>query len=90
VTQITSFDHLIAKPVRNNGDVCNAPRTGIITCLRTDRWGTHAVILWDDDEAVGWERDGTPALINEAVSAIAAHTIAPAGTPFARFSLIAA
>ncbi len=81
----SNYTPLIGKPVRNNGDVCNAPRTGIITDLKTNRWGTFAVILWDEDEAIGWDH-GEAVHLNEPVSVIPAYSIHAAGER-SRFTL---
>lgn len=81
------FSALVGKKVRNNGDICNAPREGIVTDLRTDRFGTSAVILWDEDEAIGWEEDGEPVMINSPVDICPAHSIKPAGTR-SRFTVV--
>ena len=83
------FTALVGKRVRNNGDIRNAPRDGIITDLKTDRWGTFAVILWDEDEHIGWHDDGEATIVNEPVSVIPTHSIETAGKR-SRFTLIAA
>lgn len=48
---------IVGKRIRFKGDICNAPREGIITDLVQTRWGTDAVILWDTDETIGWTAD---------------------------------
>jgi hypothetical protein len=83
-----NFDALIGKRVRNAGDVCNASREGTVTEIKVTPWGTDALIRWDEPEAIGWERDGTPVLFNEAVSSVSAHSIDVPGTRYARFALI--
>ena len=42
------------RTVNYTGDIANAPRTGFIAEIERDRWGTHAVIVWDESESIGW------------------------------------
>ncbi len=67
--------------VHNRGDVCNAARDGVVEGVFTNRWGTHALIRWDDPESMGWERDGTAAPYSEPTSTI---SVAQIGAPGSR------
>jgi hypothetical protein len=70
---------LIGRTVHYTGDACNAPRDGYVADVYADRWGTHAVIAWDDAGEIG---------IGNATTTISAHMIAAAPKPGERFHLV--
>lgn len=72
---------LIGRTVNYAGDMANAPRTGYIADIVSDRWGTHAIIKWDDAEvATGWEDDGTPVKFHMPTTKISVREIAEEAT----------
>ena len=71
-------DSYIGRTVNYTGDVSNAPRTGFIASVVNDRWGNHAVIVWDDIESFGWDEFGDVAPVKNATTLIGLHQIVEA------------
>ena len=67
------MNSIVGKRIHYTGDICNAARFGIVTDLVTNRWGANAVILWDQDETIGWNEDGEAVEMNEPVTTVRAH-----------------
>lgn len=75
--------------VAYTGDVCNGPREGVVDGTYRNRWGAFALIRWDTDQMIGWERDGTPVTCQgDFFQEVAIHTIEPAPKAGARFHLL--
>jgi len=71
-------DLLLNKRVRNKGDICNAPREGTITDIASNRWGTFAIVTYDEPENQGWEYDddtgaNEPVKYTQPTSEVPAH-----------------
>jgi hypothetical protein len=76
----------IGRRVLNRGDVCNAPREGTITAVRSDQWGTFATVTYDTCETVGWYDDGSPIVFLQATGDVALRDIAEPDAPgYSRF-----
>ena len=70
---------IIGRTVNYTGDTANAPRTGFVASVETDRWGTDAVIIWDESESIGWDEFGDTVASKTETSRIGVKQIVEAG-----------
>ena len=74
----TTAQNIIGRTVNYTGDISNAPRTGFVASVETDRWGTDAVIIWDESESIGWDEYGDAVAVKAETSRIGVKQIVEA------------